>query len=407
MLSVRRVFVSFAAAGVIPALAAAQSSAPPVVVTAGEGGVVVQSQNGDYQIRFGALVNADARAAIGDDTSQVVNTFAIRRLRPTLRGRLARYFEFYINPDFAGSTLVVQDAYLDTVFSPAFRVRFGKTKTPFGLERMQSMPYTLFFERSLATAPTPNRDVGVQAIGDLAGGVVSYAGGVFNGVPDGGSADLDTNDSKDVAGRILVRPFQRRAATDPLHGLAIGVAATRGRQSGTAALPTLRTASLQQTIFLYSGARAEGMRTRYSPHASYVYKSFSGLAEYVHSEVPLQSGEAQHRAWQVAGSFLLTGEAATDGTTAVRPHANFDLGHGHWGAVQVVARYHRLDVGDDAVRFAGAGSATTAKAWTTGVNWYLTPNLRYLVNVERTVFEGAAAPRPAENALVFRSQVSF
>src|SRR5689334_6441542 len=136
----RRVFAA-AAALLLPALAAAQTAAP-VSVSAGENGVTVQSQNGDYQLRFGALVNADARFAIGDDTSQVVDSFTIRRLRPTLRGRVARYFEFNINPDFSSSTLVVQDSYLDTVFSPAFRVRFGKTKTPFALERLQSMPFT-------------------------------------------------------------------------------------------------------------------------------------------------------------------------------------------------------------------------------------------------------------------------
>lgn len=395
-----------AAALLLPALAAAQTAAP-VSVSAGENGITVQSQNGDYQLRFGALVHADARFAIADDTAQVVNSFTIRRLRPTLRGRVARYFEFYINPDFSSSTLVVQDAYLDTVFSPALRVRFGKTKTPFALERLQSMPFTLFYERALTAAVAPNRDIGVQVIGELAGGTISYAGGVFNGVPDGGSADADTTDSKDVAGRILVKPFHHRPASDPLHGLAVGVAGTRGKQSGTTALPTLRTSSLQQTIFLYSGARAEGTRTRFTPHAAYVYKSFSGLAEYVRSEMPLQSGDARHSAWQIAGSFLLTGDAATDGNAPLRPRASFDPGRGHWGAFQVVGRYHRLDVDDAALRFAGSGSARTAKAWTAGLNWYLTPNIRHLVNVEHTVFEGATTPRPAENALVFRSQLYF
>ena len=56
----------------------------------------------------------------------------------------ARRFEFYLNPDFAGGTLVVQDAYLDTIFSPAFRIRAGKGKTPFGFERLHSASNMLF-----------------------------------------------------------------------------------------------------------------------------------------------------------------------------------------------------------------------------------------------------------------------
>ena len=403
---------ALALAAVWSTLAGAQDRPAPPIVTAGESGVAVQSPSGDFQLRFGALAQADARFALADDSARVVDSFTVRRLRLPLRGRFGRRFEFNFNPDFGGSTLVVQDAYLDTVFSPAFRLRLGKTKTPFGLERLQGAASTLFYERGLPTALAPNRDAGIQVLGDLAGGMLAYQAGVLNGVPDGSSADTDTTDSKDVAGRILVRPFRGRDVSDPYHGLALGFAATAGRQAGTAALPTLRTPSLQQTIFAYTGAAADGTRLRYSPQASYVYRSFGGLFEYVRSEMPVASTTARtdiaHQAWQVAGSLVITGEAATDGSTAVRPRHNFDFGQRHWGAFQIVARYHRLEVDEAARPFAAAGSALRADGWTAGVNWYLTPNLRYLVNVERTVFDGHDnGARAAENALVFRSQVAF
>jgi phosphate-selective porin OprO and OprP len=392
-----------------PAAAQDRPVQPPLV-SAGENGVTVQSPTGDFQLRIGALLHADARFAPDDEGERVADTFTIRRLRSTLRGRVSRHLEFYLNPDFVGGTVTVQDAYLDTVFSPHFRVRFGKTKTPFGLERLQSVTYALFFERGLPSALTPNRDVGVQVIGDVGAGMLTYQAGVMNGVADGGSADLDTTDSKDVAGRVLVRPFQKRPAADPLHGLALGFGATAGKQS--AALTALRTSSLQQTIFAYTGATAAGTRTRYSPQASYVYKSVSGFFEYVHSEVPVTSAtshaDVAHQAWQIAGSFLITGESATDGSTGVRPRTNFDAGNGHWGAFQIAARYHHLEADPGARPFAAAGSALAAGGWTVGLNWYLTPNVRYLVNVERTVFDDAAnSARPAENAVVFRSQLYF
>jgi phosphate-selective porin OprO/OprP len=107
---------------------------------------------------------------------------------------------------------------------------------------------------------------------------------------------------------------------------------------------------------------------------------------------------------------VLTGEAASDGSSGVRPHANFDAGQGRWGAIQLAARYHRLEVEEQArlLGFAAAGSSLEAAAWTIGVNWFPTSNLRYLVNVERTVFDGNTPDaRPAENTLLFRSQVAF
>ena len=42
----------------------------------------------------------------------------------------------------------------------------------------------LFMERALPNALVPNRDVGVQVLGDIKGGLVSYLGGVMNGVAD-------------------------------------------------------------------------------------------------------------------------------------------------------------------------------------------------------------------------------
>ncbi len=341
------------------------------------------------------------------------DTFLIRRARPYLRARVGKYFEFYLNPDFGGGSLVLQDAYLDTVFSPAFRLRIGKAKSPFGLERLQSSSNMLFYERALPTSIAPNRDVGVQVLGELAGGRVSYAAAVTNGVADGGSADVDNGDSKDVIGRVLVRPFSRNTDS-PLRALGLGLAGSVGRQTGSAALPTFRTASLQQIYFSYVGATGDGVRTRYSPQGFYYYKSFNALAEYVHSEMPIRrdgaTAEDGHDAWQVAAAYVLTGEAATESSAGVRPRANFDVGAGHLGAFQVAARYHVLTIGEEAFALGAAVAAASrkAEAWTVGLNWYLTPHFKYVFNFERTVFdddrEGA---RPPENAYVFRTQVSF
>jgi phosphate-selective porin OprO/OprP len=424
--------VGFVMAAVLPVVAAAQESsvaqkpppaAPPPApppqtsappTTAGEGGFAVQSPNGDFQLRIGVFAHSDGRFALDDDNDSVVNTFAVRRLRPYLRGRFARRFEFYLNPDFAGGTLVVQDAYVDTIFAPAFRVRVGKGKTPFGLERLHSASNILFFERAFPTALAPNRDVGIQVLGDMAGGTVTYLAGVMNGVPDGGSADLDATDSKDLSGRLLVRPFNHLPRESPLRGLGIAMSGSTGKQSGPGALPAFRTQSLQQPYFSYSAASADGRRTRYSPQAFYYYKAFGGFGEYVRTRVPIVKGtvreEIGHNAWQIAASLVLTGESATDAAAGIRPRANVDFRNGSWGAFQVAARYHMLEVEEAARRlgFADAGTSLKAEAWTVGVNWYLTPNFRYVVNLERTVFDGDPdGVRPAENALVFRTQINF
>src|SRR5215510_7500868 len=166
-------------------------------------------------IQVGGLLQFDGRFALRDSAGSVVDTFLIRRFRPNLHGRLLRHFEFDFNPDFAGGTLVVQDAYIDTVFSKAFSLRLGKFKTP------------LVLERGFPTWVLPNRDVGVQVLGDVADNRNSYMAAVVNGATDFSSTDIDTNDNKEVALRVVVRPMARRIEST-LHGLSVGIAGGTG-----------------------------------------------------------------------------------------------------------------------------------------------------------------------------------
>jgi phosphate-selective porin OprO/OprP len=399
----------------VPQPPAAQQQPSLPAVSAGSDGFIIQSATGDYRLQFGLLLQADGRFAPGDEDNDVVDSFGLHRVRTFVRGRVGRHFEFYVNPDFGNGTFVLQDAYIDTRFSPAFIVRIGKGKTPFGLERLTPVSTIVFFERGLPNAIVPNRDVGIQVLGDLPGGKVSYAAAVMNGVPDGGSGDADNDDGKDLVGRIAIRPFGAQPTDpkkqDPLKGLTLALAGTTGNQSGP--LATIRTASLAQTFLSYSGAAADGRLTRYSPQASYYYKRFGSYAEYVHTSVPMRTlslrREIAHAAWQVAGSFALTsGDTVTE--RGVRPLHNFDFGGGHPGALLLSARYHALSADEEAIALglASAGSSPEAKAWTLGLNWYVNPNLKYVVNFERTTFGGnEAPPRRAEEAIVFRAQVSL
>src|SRR5204863_871392 len=186
-----------------------------------------------------------------------------------------------------------------------------------------------------------------QAHGDVASGKLLYSAGVFNGVPDGTSSttELDTNNAKDVAGRVLVQPFKSaQAPAGALNGLGFHVGGSVGRQVG--ALPSFR-ASVGQTYFSYStAAAAAGVRKRISPAVFYYYKSFGAFAEYMRSEQPLAKGGVQTRvtnqAWEVTASILVTGEAAS--YSGVRPKHNFDPTDGHWGALQLLGRYTTLRV---------------------------------------------------------------
>lgn len=383
----------------------------PVQVSVGSEGLVVQSPDGSERFRLAGLLQADGRFYPGDVERLATDVFLLRSARLILEGTVARRFDFLIQPDFGQGQPSIQDAYLDARFAPALRLRLGKFKTPFGLERLQPEAWTLFAERALPNDLVPNRDVGLQLHGEVKSGVLAYQAALTNGVVDGGSVDLATGDAKDVSLRALVQPFRR--AGGPLKQLGLGLAATFGRQQGPL-LPAYRTPG-QLVFFSYArDVSADGRRRRLSPQASLFAGPVGVLAEYVRSTQAVRSaqsaGDVTNQAWQVAASWILTGEAASAGPRT--PRRSFDPGRGGWGALELVARVHALRVGEDAFRLGFADPARSgrrAAAWGVGLNWYLTRNVKYAADFERTTFEGGVSndDRPTEKVLFVRAQLAF
>lgn len=390
---------------------AAKPATQAVCVAAEPEGFVLQSASGDYRLQMNAILQADGRFFLADRDRLGTDSFLLRSARPIVQGTVGGRFDVVLAPDFGQGQSLIQDAYLDARFSKKLRLRVGKFKAPFGLERLLAESNLLFAERALPTDVAPNRDLGVQLLGDLGGGVFSYALAVVNGVPDGASADLATGDARDAVARGFLRPFQRKGG--PLKGLGLGVAATSGRQQGSI-LPVYRSPG-QVTFFSYAaGAVANGHRTRLSPQASFYAGPLGVIAEYARMRQAVRrsdtSGTVTHDAWQFAASWLFTGEKAT--SAGVRPSRPFDPAKGQWGAFELAARVHGFRAGAAAfdLGFADAAkSARRASAWGVDLNWYLNRNVKYVLNFEQTRFDGGAATgdRETENLLFFRAQIAF
>ena len=385
-------------------------AAPPALPTSGfEDGFFIQSADGRSRITLSTLMHVDGRF-VPDDPSASSNTFSMRRVRVGFTARFANIFEVRFNPELGNGTALIQDMYLDVKLSTAARIRVGKYKVPLGYEMLITAPRIVMPERALASNLVPNRDVGVQVMGDLAGGRVSYAGGVFNGSPDGGSAlDGDTNSAKDLIGSVEVRPFRRAATGRVRDGLGLRLAGSTGEAHGP--LLPFRT-SVLHTFFAYAnGVETDGARHRLSPSVFYWHRSVGAFAEYFRSTQTVVRDETQsentNRGWAVTGTYLLTGEQAS-ATSVTRPKHDINPGAHHWGAFQIVARYSTLSIDPAAFasRVVAPGSSQHATQASVGLNWYATPYVKYVAMVERTGFD-APSRRPAEHAIMLRTQVAF
>ena len=410
----------------------AQKAKETPILVAGQDGFALKSADGNFVLRLRGYAQADARFYLDDSAKNGTDTFLMRRVRPILEGTVYRDFDFRIMPDFgngAASTTILQDAYGEWHYWPWLKVRAGKYKVPVGLEWLQEDRWTSFPERGLPTGLVPQRDVGVQLSGDLFGGAVTYAAGVFNGVVDGGIADLDTYDSKDGAARIFLQPF-KNTDIDLLRGLGVGAGGSIGNQQFTGSSTNLASYKTtgQNTFFTFGkGVAPDGLEIRGAPQAYYYWGPVGLLGEYVYAEQELRNGtlldRVRNTAWQVEASFVLTGENAT--YNGVTPRHPFDPKKGGWGAFEIVGRYGDLhfdpsafSTATTALRFADpTKSAQEAREWGVGVNWYLNKNVKLVLNYEETYFDGGAgttttptfnvAGRQNEHALMTRAQFAF
>jgi phosphate-selective porin OprO/OprP len=393
-------------------------------ITIGNNGFSAASADTNFVFQLHGLLQIDNRTFFNDRDNhnqpiQGNDGFILRRARPIFSGTVYKDFDFMFVPDFAGTSVQIFDAYLNYRYAPWLQVRSGKFKPPVGLEQLQSDPVTFFNERALPSGLAPGRDLGFQLWGDVANGTLGYALGVFNGVGDGrNSANSDFEDHRELAARVFVQPFKTTCLT-PLQNLGFGVGGSWGNVSSNAtALTSGYLTDGQQTFFTYTnGVVGNGTHWRLAPQAYYYWGPFGMLGEYTISNQRVTKGATSatldNTAWQVAAGWVLTGENCS--YTGLTPKHPFDPRGGQWGAFQIVARYADMDIDNKAFPiFANpATSASEAKAWAVGLNWFLNKDIRVNASYSHTAFEGAidktkaTVVRQPEQVVFTRVQLSF
>jgi phosphate-selective porin OprO/OprP len=400
----------------------------PIVKVSDEG-FSLSSQNHDYNLGLGGIIQGDGRFFTSGADKDVGSTFFLNRVRPILTGSLGKYYNFNITPDFGQGKVTLQDAYINMTYWDYASLRAGKFKAPLDLERLQSDRDLEFSERSEIQNLVPNRDTGFTLHGRLLDGRVFYDAALMNGVPNNTASDtndLDNNDGKDFVGRIFATPFEL-SENRWLKGLGFGFAGSYGDERGNTT-STYKTYGMSTWFTYNKGVTASGLRARIEPQLYYYWRSFGLLAEYAQDEHSLNRfitvGQNPNKrlinrtdtftdtGYVVQGSYILTGEDANYGW--VKPYHQFDPRNGFWGAWEVAARVSNVAAQSRQFQLGFANpsvSAEEATEWSVGVNWYLTPNVKWQFDYANTFFNGGAgttaAPKDRPNESVFESQLQI
>lgn len=394
------------------AAAAAAKAMPKISI--GADGFKVVSADTNFAMNLSGFMQLDSRSFL-QNAQPGADGFILRRVHPILSGTVFHDFDYQFMAEFGGASPSIFDAYMNYHPWPELQLQAGRFKAPLGLEWLQSDEDLSFNERSLVTDLVPFRDLGVELHGNLFGGQANYAAGVFNSVADGANgANSDFDNEQEFIGRIFLQPL-KKSNVAALQGLGFGVGGSYGRQFTASALTSGYVTDGQQKFFTYAnGVVGNGEHWQLSPQAYYYYGPLSLMGEYAISDQQVKNGaataELQNTAWEISGGWVLTGDSAS--YAGVAPRHPFNLQDGGWGAWQIVGRYEGLDVDNAAFpTFASpTASASAARAWAVGLNWWLNKDVLIMTSFSRTTFTGGATgavTKEPEEVFFTRLQLSF
>lgn len=380
---------------------------------AGKKGFVVKAREKDYEFSVRGLMQLDGNYLAGNKFSNTKDEMLLRRLRPTFAGNF-NDFSFKFTPDFAGEITRVMDAHIDYKFDEVFSVRAGKFKPPVGFERLMSSSDILFLERGLPTNLVNNRDVGIMAYGNLYEGKAKYELGIFNGSADGENGFSDADSYKDVAGRVLVKPWKNEQTI--LQGTGVGVAGSVGKHKGTnkdTILSNYDTVGGQEFFSYKKDSVSDGMHFHISPQAYFTHENMGILSEYVVSSEKVRNSifkdRLNHKAWQIATSYIFTGENV-DFENSLEPYKNFSLENGTGGAWELVTRVGGMSLDKKSfLNYADNDSSSKIISYGLGLNWYLNPSVKLMGDYNYTNLEKSPSGKELvdEHSLSTRAQFVF
>jgi len=162
-----------------------------------------------------------------------LDSVSVRRVRFTLSAEIVKNLKAKVTIDAIKSPILI-DAQFDFAFAKHIGLRFGQFYVPCGVESTTSTSELDFINQSLAVDKlAPGRDTGAQGrdIGAILTGstsIFNYNFGLFNGP---GANKAETNDQKDFAARLGIKPFDF---------LSLGASYYKGRFSATSGAPAVR-----------------------------------------------------------------------------------------------------------------------------------------------------------------------
>lgn len=441
-------FIKYSALAVFVGSVAAPAYADPAET---KGGITVKTEDGRFEAKVGGRIHFDGNLVQEDDSAYngIVNGssgaqpaqsgFYFRRIYMTLSGKLYGW-KYKIEPDFApnnatgATSIAFQDVLLSTDLGPG-EIQIGQRKPFRAMEDLTSSNDILMIERPFASASggilKGGSDREFQQGLFYRGNGDNYTYGVsFHSLRRDNTAGTE---GIGESARVTYAPLNADAQI--LHvGLSYSAENPAQAQNSSA---NGTSQAIGAGGFAYGGRRGPSFNLGTTTgHLSTIGAELAGAfgpaffqAEYMtqkQDDINAAGDSQTINAYYLQGSFFVTGESRpykkADGVFGSAKPINSN------GAIELTARYDFAENADfDGVKATSgsscgaiaavaapanlaarpAGSKCEISAITVGANWYLNPNVRFMLNYVMGTADLGSAGKDEPKTVAARAQISF
>jgi phosphate-selective porin OprO/OprP len=366
--------------------------------------VFSNAQTTEKEVKFGGRIMYDMAAWGAEGFDYTGSEF--RRVRLYSSGKMYGTVKYKLQLDFSGGKISFKDVWMELNKLPIQgNLRVGHFKEPLRLEALTSSKYITFMERGLPIAMSPERNTGAMYHTTI-GEKLSLQTGVFR-QSDAFGNDKTANNNINITSRVTYL-----AINDGDKLLHLGVANSKRKSDDkTYSFSTRAENHLGNKLMDVEFNNQVKDINIIAGEIAYVNGSLSLQAEALQTNINTEIGQwntpNDHEiiSYYAQVSYFLTGESRSyksslAGFGRVNPKNNY--GENGWGAIEVAARFSAIDMQED-------GSLEDI---TIGLNWYLNPNTRVMLNYVMGEITNGAEPynesiNTTENAVMMRVQLDF
>ena len=367
-------------------------------VEAQDGILVLASPTSGYKLWFDIRAQADGAVFFGapDYADPIGNGTSIRRARFAVKGQIDESWYGEFDMDLANGLVELKDALIRYTGIPNLDLQVGNFKENFSIQRNTTSRYLQFMERPMVcSALTPSRHLGINAkyakdwLWISAGAFTQEVAGSeeWTNVADN-NKDFGRNAGYSLTTKVVFRPLYKLDNASLHIGAAYSYRTTKVSQAtgewGTYRASARNSTSINRKKYLdTNNLKGYDHNNLWTVELAGHWGGLRYEGAYIGDNVLLKdnSDPASITAinlggWYVqAGYLLFGGKQRYDSKGAKYTRA---LRGQKWGDLELCARYEFCDLNDFGNKIYGG----SAEAYTVGLNWWVTNNVRMQLNYQ-------------------------